>query len=97
MSRLLVVGGHDTTAATFTWLFWELAKHPRTQERIRAEIREARQRIGSREFSGSDYDSLTFLNASLKVKLELCTQYASWQPIILNTRKPCVFIPFSIP
>jgi cytochrome P450 len=64
----MIIAGHDTTAATLTWMFWELAKDSKTQARIRAEIQETRQRAGAGvELTGPDYDSMTFLNASLKV------------------------------
>lgn len=65
LSSLLIIAGHDTTAATLTWLLWELAKHPKAQDRIRVEVREARK-SGS-DFTGPEYDSMTYLNASIKV------------------------------
>lgn len=69
---LMIIAGHDTTAATLTWMFWELAKDPKSQERIRAEIREHRIRVGNGvDFSGQDYDAMTYLNASLKEALRL--------------------------
>jgi len=65
--RLLIVAGHDTTAATLSWTLWELSKHPEIQVKLRAEIHEHRLRVGKNEFTSADYDSMPYLNAILKV------------------------------
>jgi cytochrome P450 len=63
----LLFAGHDTTANTLTWYLWELAKHPESQERIRAEIIATRAKNGGKEFSITDLDSMAFTQATLKV------------------------------
>lgn len=63
----LLFAGHDTTANTLTWYLWELAKHPESQERVRAEISATRAKNGGQELSIADLDSMTFTQATLKV------------------------------
>jgi cytochrome P450 len=63
----LLFAGHDTTANTLSWYLWELAKHPESQGRVRAEIVATRARRGGKELSIADLDSMTFTQATLKV------------------------------
>ena len=63
----LLFAGHDTTATTLTWYLWELAKHPESQERVRAEIIATRAKNGGKELSITDLDSMAFTQATLKV------------------------------
>ena len=63
----LLLAGHDTTANTLTWFLWEMAKHPESQERIRAEIADFRERKGEVQPSVVDLDNLTYTQAALKV------------------------------
>jgi cytochrome P450 len=70
LSRLLLVAGHDTTACTMAWLLYEVSRHPEDQQRIRDEIRVARARAKARgddDLIPSDYDTLAFTNAVIKV------------------------------
>ena len=32
------MAGHETTAITLAWLFYELARHPKIQEKLRQEV-----------------------------------------------------------
>jgi len=68
----MILAGHETTASTTVWLLYELAKHPEQQRRILEEIREVRRRkvdAGENEqFTPNDYDSMSFFNASIKVR-----------------------------
>jgi cytochrome P450 len=36
--RMFLFAGHDTTAASVAWAFWELAVHPEVQERLQVEV-----------------------------------------------------------
>jgi len=60
-----------------TFAFWEFAKNPRVQERLRAEIVETLERIrarGDSDFSVKDLDSMPYLVAVGKVCLQpVCT------------------------
>ena len=67
----LLFAGHDTTANTLTWYLWELAKHPESQERIRAEIIATRAKNGGQELSIADLDSMSFTQATLKVSCHI--------------------------
>ena len=73
VSSLLIIAGHDTTAASLSWMMWELSKRPESQSRLRAEIREHRQRVGhGTDFTQADYDSMSYLNASIKASRMQC-------------------------
>lgn len=66
--RLLITAGHDTTAASVTWTLWELAKNPDSQDRLREDIKQARQRMGHKgDFTAADYDAMPIVNATIKV------------------------------
>ena len=56
-----------------TFGFWELAKKPRVQEKLRAEIMETLEKIrarGDSDFSVNDFDSMPYLLAVGKVCLQ---------------------------
>ncbi len=61
-----VIAGHETTATTLGWLLYELAAHPEDQNKIREEISQGRLQNG--KLSSTEYDSMTFLNATIKVR-----------------------------
>jgi hypothetical protein len=65
--RTLLLAGHDTSANSLTWFFWELAKHPESAREIREEIAAVRARIGARDFSMSDLEGMSTMLAALKV------------------------------
>ncbi|KAI0284849.1 cytochrome P450 [Russula brevipes] len=67
----LLFAGHDTTANSLSWYLWELAKHPESQCRVRAEIVATRARRGGKELSTADLDSMTFTQATLKESMRL--------------------------
>ena len=67
---LLTLAGHETTANTVTWLLYELAKQPKFQEMLRAEIAEKRSEIiarGDQEFTMEDLESMKFMQATIVV------------------------------
>jgi Cytochrome P450 len=63
----LLLAGHDTTSNTLTWFLWEVAKHPESQERIRAEIAAFREGSGEEQPSFLDLDNMAYTQAALKV------------------------------
>jgi len=63
----ILLAGHDTSAASLTWLMLELAKHPEDQERIASEIQHLREETGGRTLTPADYDDMPYLNAVIKV------------------------------
>ena len=65
----LLLAGHDTTANTLTWFLWEVAKHPESQDRIRAEIKAVRAQNGEERLSPADLDNMVYTQAALKVSL----------------------------
>ncbi|KAF8486759.1 cytochrome P450 [Russula emetica] len=67
----LLFAGHETTATSLTWFFWEVAKHPESQERIREEIADFRRRRGEKPFSAVDLDNMTYTQAALKESMRL--------------------------
>jgi len=50
-----------------TWFFYELAKHPESQVRIREEIAAVRAKSASEDYTAADLDSMTYTQAALKV------------------------------
>ena len=72
--RTIILGGHETTANTLSWILLELARNPHVQKKLRNEIRSMEQTIQSRanrEFTPADLDSMTYLNAFVKVTIAL--------------------------
>ncbi|KAN0138914.1 cytochrome P450 [Lactarius tabidus] len=67
----LLLAGHDTSANSLTWFFWELAKHPESAREIREEIAAVRARIGARDFSISDLEGMSTMLAALKESMRL--------------------------
>jgi len=66
------VGGHETTTNTLSWILFELAQYPHMQKKLRNEIRSMEQIVQSRvdhEFTPADLDSMTYLNAFVKVTI----------------------------
>lgn len=60
--------GHDSSAATLSWFFYELGRHPEDQTRMREEIQHLRGRLPSgTDFTMAHLDSLVFTNACIKV------------------------------
>ncbi|GJJ11711.1 hypothetical protein Clacol_005948 [Clathrus columnatus] len=62
--------GHDTTSSTLVWALYELSRHPEYQTKVREEIKTTRARVaetGGNEMSISDYDSMQYLLALVKV------------------------------
>ncbi|OCH89199.1 PAH-inducible cytochrome P450 monooxygenase PC-PAH 1 [Obba rivulosa] len=69
-----LLAGHDTTASSLTWLFWELAKHPEWQDKLREEIAAIRDRVtarGDTDFSVADYDAMSNVVAAMKETMRL--------------------------
>ncbi len=67
----LTLAGHDTTANTLTWLFWELAKVPEYQEKMRAEVAEFRKAVvdrGDEDFNIDDLNAMKYCLAAIRVR-----------------------------
>ncbi|KAI3614856.1 cytochrome p450 [Moniliophthora roreri] len=67
----IILAGHETSANTLTWLFYQLARHPADQERLLKEIKQAREEKGDEDFTANDFESMPFLNAVIKETLRL--------------------------
>jgi cytochrome P450 len=65
--RTLLLAGHDTTANTMGWFFYEVATHPEAQERIREDIAAVRARSTEEEYTIAELDSMVYTQAALKV------------------------------
>lgn len=65
--RTLLLAGHDTTANTMAWFFYEVATHPEAQEHIREEIAAVRARSTEEEYTVAELDSMVYTQAALKV------------------------------
>ncbi|KAF8204216.1 cytochrome P450 [Mycena galopus ATCC 62051] len=61
--RIILLGGQDTSADALAWCFYELARDPHYQGRLRAEIESHR---GHSDAGQMEYDSMPLLNAFIK-------------------------------
>jgi len=64
--RILTIAGHDTTANTLAWVFYELSRHPEAQAKIRAEIKALKAVNGRKELDASDIELLPYTTAVIK-------------------------------
>ncbi|THU89944.1 PAH-inducible cytochrome P450 monooxygenase PC-PAH 1 [Dendrothele bispora CBS 962.96] len=71
----IILAGHETTAGTTSWLFYELSRHPEQQQRILEEIdaiKLAKLDAGADGvLTSHDYDSMPFFNACIKEALRM--------------------------
>ncbi|KAI0633724.1 PAH-inducible cytochrome P450 monooxygenase PC-PAH 4 [Trametes polyzona] len=68
----LTLAGHETTSGTFTFLLYELARHPEYQARMRQEIKEARARVAARggmDLTTEDLDNMPICLNAIKETL----------------------------
>ncbi|XP_065773610.1 cytochrome P450 4F2-like isoform X2 [Muntiacus reevesi] len=63
--------GHDTTASGLSWVLYNLAKHPKYQERCRQEVEELLRDREPKEIEWDDLAQLPFLTMCLKESLRL--------------------------
>ncbi|MFD6517879.1 cytochrome P450 [Rhodococcus sp. NPDC060176] len=66
----IMMAGTETTAATLTWAFHEIAHHPEVEEKLRAELREV---LGGRS---AEYDDIANLNYTRAVVNEVLRRYS---------------------
>ncbi|GAA6000333.1 hypothetical protein JCM10207_007966 [Rhodosporidiobolus poonsookiae] len=69
-----VFAGHDTGAASLSWILWELSRHPEKQDRLREEIRTARREAlneGREELEADELNALPYLDAVVREILRL--------------------------
>ena len=69
--RTLLLAGHDTTANTMAWFFYEVATHPEAQAHIREEIAAVRARSTEEEYTVAELDGMVYTQAALKVIVRL--------------------------
>jgi len=67
----LLFAAHDTTTNTLAWCLYEIARNPKCQERVRAEIAAMRAKKGGEILSSTDLESMTYTLATLKELLRL--------------------------
>ncbi|KAI0800951.1 cytochrome P450 [Fomes fomentarius] len=82
----LTFAGHETTANTMSWMFWELAKNPDYQARMRDKIRAVHAAVMARGddcFTINNLDSMTTVMNTIKETLRV-------HPIVYNLQ--CVAI-----
>jgi cytochrome P450 len=74
----VTMAGSETAATAMAWLFYELARHPEIEERVRAETEEV---VGDRDFTMADVGNLPY---SRRVLQELMRVR---QPILVISRR----------
>ncbi|KAH9071037.1 cytochrome P450, partial [Lactarius deliciosus] len=67
----LLFAGHDTTAKSLTWYFYEIARNPGCQERVRTEIASIRAKKCGEDLSATDLESMSYTLATMKEVLRL--------------------------
>jgi len=68
-SRLLIVAGSDTTAATLSWIAYELCKNPKVQSKLREEINTAVPKQGFLDVD--DVANIPYLDGLINETLRL--------------------------
>ena len=69
-----MLAGHDSTASSLSWLFFDLAKNPEDQRKIREEIATIRSQSQTPDaLSVSDLDAMTYTNAVIKARPNVCS------------------------
>ncbi|KAF9576881.1 hypothetical protein EC968_000005 [Mortierella alpina] len=74
-----IFAGHETTSASLSWTFYELATHPKIQARLREETRQLYNDTDGAP-SYDELNSLPYLNAVIRESLRI------WSPVPLNLR-----------
>jgi cytochrome P450 len=64
----MFLGGHETTAATLSWIWYLLARHPEVQDRVVAQVEQVLQ---GRTATAADVPHLDYLECILKETLRL--------------------------
>ncbi|KIY68643.1 cytochrome P450, partial [Cylindrobasidium torrendii FP15055 ss-10] len=68
----MILAGHETSASTLSWVFYELSKHQDIQSAIRDEINEVRSRYPNKgEIPTREFENMTVLNAVLNESLRM--------------------------
>ena len=63
-----MLAGHDSTAMSLSWLFYDLARNPEDQKRVREEVTRVRAHSSDPDCLGVvDFDSMTYTNAVIRV------------------------------
>lgn len=66
-ARLIIVAGSDTTAATFTYLFYHLAKNPSAVQKLREELKP----LMNGDWSDRDINQAQYLNGCINESLRM--------------------------
>jgi cytochrome P450 len=77
-TRLTIVGGSDTTAATLTYVFYHLAKNPQVLGKLRAELEPLLR--GKRTMDPKDIASAKYLNGVMYEAMRLHPAIPSGYP-----------------
>lgn len=91
-----MVAGHETTSSTLAWLLYELSRRPDYQQKIREETKTARGRAAARgdeSLTITDFESMTYTVAAMKVPLRLQYPYSGADEPQTPRRKHSVSIP----
>lgn len=68
---LVLFAGHDTTAHTMTWLTYEMARNPKYQRRLQAEVDAMFAELNGRDMTYEDCEKLPFLTKCVMETLRL--------------------------
>ncbi|KAF8514728.1 cytochrome P450 [Hysterangium stoloniferum] len=92
----ILLAGHETIGSTMGWILYELSQNSIIQGKIREEIihvRAQRAQEGSGVFSAGDFDSMIYLNATIKETL----RFHPALPFLTRVARSDDVIPLSYP
>ncbi|KAF8907509.1 cytochrome P450 [Mucidula mucida] len=72
--RTIIAAGHETTASSMAFLFYELSKHPEVQQTLRLEIMETMAKVktqGQCDVSVKDLDGMAYTLAVIKESMRI--------------------------
>jgi cytochrome P450 len=87
----LFLAGHETTAASLSWIFWLLGQHPRVEERLLAEFD---SELGGRPATAEDLPALPYADAVVAEALRL---YPPIWALARETIGPCEIGGYEVP
>ncbi|KAF9789656.1 cytochrome P450 [Thelephora terrestris] len=91
--RTIMLAGQETTAKMMSQMLWELAKNPEYQTKLRAELDDFVSVKGNADFTATDLESLSYLNAVIKETLRVHTSV----PDIIREVSEDTMLPLSKP
>ncbi|XP_034833641.2 cytochrome P450 6k1-like [Maniola hyperantus] len=65
-AAIFLLGGFETSGSVLSWLTYEMTFNPDLQDKLYEELKEAKERIGDKDFDSQLLTELTYLNCCIK-------------------------------